>query len=202
MGQTFIFTTDSMQVAIIDYGAGNVHSVQNAFLRLGVKTTVTADRETILAADKVIFPGVGHARSAMDRLHQLNLTTVIRDLQQPVLGICLGMQLMCAFSEEGGVEGLNIFDANVIRFPDNMKVPHVGWNTVQALDNSYSNYDNGHFYFVHSYYVPVNGYTILQGDYGLPFSAAMRKNNFTAMQFHPEKSGEAGERLLQQFLSK
>jgi glutamine amidotransferase len=191
----------SMQVVIIDYGAGNVHSVQNACQRLGVDTIVTGDKETIQAADKVIFPGVGHARSAMEQIHKLALADTIRELKQPVLGICLGMQLMCSWSEEGGVEGLHIFDAKVLRFPDGLKVPQIGWNQVQQVDGQYRQFNKEYFYFVHSYYVPVNDATVLQCEYGLPFSAGMRKDNFTAMQFHPEKSGAAGERLLQQFLS-
>ncbi len=190
-----------MQLVIIDYGAGNVQSVQNAFARLGLESIVTADRNIIGAADKVVFPGVGHAKSAMEQIHKLELADTIRTLKQPVLGICLGMQLMCSWSEEGGVEGLGIFDAKVLRFPNELKVPQVGWNRVQQVSDAYGSFDKEHFYFVHSYYVPVNEATVMQCEYGLPFSAGMRKDNFTAMQFHPEKSGVAGERLLKQFLN-
>ena len=191
-----------MKVAIIDYGAGNTMSVKLALQRIGVEAVLSDDADVLLAADKVIFPGVGHARHAMEQLRERGLDTLIPSLTQPVLGICLGMQLMCAHSEEGDTPGLGIFDERVTLFPPAMKVPHMGWNTAISVSEQQS--DNvsaeGWYYFVHSYYVPVNRFTTLTCDYIQSFSAAMRRDNFYAAQFHPEKSGEAGQLLLEQFL--
>lgn len=188
-----------MKLVIIDYGAGNTQSVKFAFQRLGITPVLSYDAEVIRGADKIIFPGVGHAKPAMEVLKAKGLDTLIPQLTQPVLGICLGMQLMCKHSEEGDTTCLGIFDETVKLFEPKMKVPHIGWNTVEgkwAIGSQKAEY----FYFVHSYYVPKNGSTTLTCSYILPFSAAIQKNNFYAVQFHPEKSGEAGERLLSEFL--
>ena len=193
-----------MSVAVLKYNAGNNFSVLCALHRLGVEAVVTDNFDLIRNADKVIFPGVGEASSAMDYLRSCNLDSFIRSLRQPVLGICIGQQLMCRHSEEGDTECLGIFDAEVKRFPvnGNMKVPHMGWNNIiitsgdgvipAAVDNSF-------VYYVHSYYVPVCGYTTAITDYIVPFSASMRKENFYATQFHPEKSGDVGEKILKNF---
>ncbi|UPT65936.1 MAG: imidazole glycerol phosphate synthase subunit HisH [Sphingobacteriales bacterium JAD_PAG50586_3] len=180
-----------MKVVIINYGAGNTQSVRYAFERLGITPVLSDDAAEILSADKVIFPGVGHAKPAMEILEQKNLHTLIPMLKQPVLGICLGMQLMCKFSEEGNTPCLGIFDEQVKRFEPTLKVPHIGWNTV----------NNNWYYFVHSYYVPVNEFTTEQCNYITNFSAAMKKGNFYAVQYHPEKSGKGGEELLQKFIA-
>lgn len=192
-----------MNVTIIDYGAGNVRSVQFALERLGINAICSDDAETITHADKVIFPGVGQAGAAMEQLKKRNLDRLIPDLQQPVLGICLGMQLLCAWSEEGDTKGLGIFPERVIRFEEHLKVPHMGWNALQQPDTGlFSGIDSDSYaYFVHSYYVPVHQYTIAGCTYGIPFSAALHKDNFYACQFHPEKSAAAGATLLQNFIS-
>lgn len=195
-----------MSIAIIKYNAGNIFSVVSALNRLGVEAIVTADLEKIAKADKVIFPGVGEASSTMHHLRNLGLDTLVPALRQPVLGICLGMQLMCTHSEEGGVDCLNIFDANVKRFVSQRhedKVPHMGWNSItdvksRMFDNSM---EREFVYFIHSYYVPVSGCTVATTDYIHPFSAALHKDNFYATQFHPEKSGSVGEKILQNFLN-
>lgn len=189
-----------MKVVVIDYGAGNTQSVKFALQRLGVEPVLSSSSEDIMNADKVIFPGVGHAKAAMEVLQQKQLDLLIPELKQPLLGICLGMQLLCAHSEEGDVPCLGVFHETVKLFPPQQKVPHMGWNQVTGnwlLPQSSSTY----YYFVHSYYVPGNKYTTLSCDYILPFSAAMQKDNFYAVQFHPEKSGDAGEALLKQFIS-
>lgn len=195
-----------MNVAIIKYNAGNIFSVDYALKRLGVEATITADKELLSKADKVIFPGVGEARSTMEYLRANQLDTFIRNLRQPVLGICLGMQLMCKHSEEGNVDCLGIFDTDVKRFVPQRhedKVPHMGWNTIRATDSQlFHGFDKDEYvYFVHSYYVPLNECTAAQADYILPFSAALHKDNFYATQFHPEKSGSTGERILTNFLN-
>lgn len=192
-----------MKITIIRYNAGNIRSVAYALERLGVSFSISDDPEEITSADKVIFPGVGQAQSTMQFLRQKKLDQVIRGLRQPVLGICLGMQLLCRFSEEGNTTCLGIFDESVKKFqPDNIhKVPHMGWNQIQFTANGM-----GHlalpadFYFVHSYYVPVNTYTIASCEYIIHFSAIMKKDNFLAVQFHPEKSAAAGEAVLRYFL--
>jgi imidazole glycerol-phosphate synthase subunit HisH len=193
-----------MKVAIIKYNAGNIRSMAFAMERLNIDYSITDDHEEIKKADKVIFPGVGEARSTMDYLQAHKLDLLIKDLKQPVLGVCLGMQLMCAYSEENDTKCLNIFDENVKQFiPKNAeKVPHMGWNSI-ALSHSWINasLDEAYMYFVHSYYVPVNQHTAAISDYIQPFSAALQKDNFYAVQFHPEKSASAGENILRSFLT-
>lgn len=192
----------TMQVAIIDYNAGNTRSVIFALNRLGIDPVLTADKELLQKADKVILPGVGHARSAMEALRYKGLDKLIPQLRQPVLGICLGQQLMCSFSEEGNTDCLGIFDLEVKLFPAEEKVPHMGWNQVGKLNGPLFNgiEDNEFFYHVHSYYVPQNEFAIAECDYILPFATAIQRDNFYATQFHPEKSGLAGEKLLKNFI--
>lgn len=195
-----------MNIAIIKYNAGNIFSVEHAFKRIGVEPVVTSDKELISKADKVIFPGVGEASSTMRHLISTGLDKLIPNLKQPVLGICLGMQLMCSYSEEGDVDCLKIFDTDVKRFIPQKhedKVPHMGWNNLKDVksgifDNSL---ENQFVYFVHSYYVPTNENTAATTEYIHPFSAALHKDNFYATQFHPEKSGSVGEKILKNFLS-
>ena len=190
-------------IAIIDYDAGNVKSVQNALKKLGFEAVITSDIETIKNADKVIFPGVGEASSAMKKLKERGLDTIIPNLKQPVLGICLGMQLMCNASEEGKTKALGIFDCEVKLFPNSDIVPHMGWNNVSKMKGklleNISEIDN--FYFVHSYYAEIGENTSSVCDYITPFSATLEKDNFYAAQFHPEKSGDAGFKLLENFLN-
>jgi len=192
-----------MNIAVIKYNAGNIQSLTFALERMGVQFEVTDDPEYISSADKVIFPGVGEASTTMAYLRQHKLDQLIVGLKQPVLGICLGMQLMCARSEENDAICLGIFDETVRRFvpQGDMKVPHMGWNTM-TLTNSWLNreLEQSYAYFVHSYYVPVNPNTAAITEYIQPFSAAMHKNNFYAVQFHPEKSATAGHMVLQNFL--
>ena len=189
-------------IAIIQYNAGNITSVQNALERLGYSSVVTDDPKLIQQAEKVIFPGVGEASSAMQYLRAKGLDEIIKNLKQPVLGICLGQQLLCRFSEEGNTECLGIFDARVKKFEPKLKVPHMGWNSVSELKSDLykgiSTEEN--FYFVHSYYAEISQETTAVCDYIVPFSASMQKNNFYATQFHPEKSSQAGEQLLLNFL--
>ncbi|MDR2948591.1 MAG: imidazole glycerol phosphate synthase subunit HisH [Prevotella sp.] len=194
-----------MNIVIIKYNAGNIFSVEHAFKRLGIEATVTADKQLIQKADKVIFPGVGEASSTMRHLQQTGLDKLIPSLRQPVLGICLGMQLMCSHSEEGDADCLGIFDSEVKRFVPQKhedKVPHMGWNTITNVRSNIfdSTLENQFVYFVHSYYVAISEHTAATTDYIHPFSAAMHKDNFYATQFHPEKSGSAGERILKNFL--
>ena len=191
-----------MKVAVVKYNAGNICSVDYALRRLGVEAEITADEKVLRAADKVIFPGVGEAETTMNFL---NAGRLIKELHQPVLGICLGMQLMCRHSEEGDVDCLGIFDVGVKRFVSlkhEDKVPHMGWNTISQTDSKlFRGFTKEEFvYFVHSFYVPVNDCTAAVTDYILPFSAALHKDNYYATQFHPEKSGSVGERILQNFL--
>ncbi|KAA6320559.1 Imidazole glycerol phosphate synthase subunit HisH [termite gut metagenome] len=195
----------TLTLAIIKYNSGNICSVDYALKRLGIEAEITADKETLLSTDKVIFPGVGEAGTTMDYLRHTGLDELIGNLRQPVLGICLGMQLLCRYSEEGDTSCLNIFDAEVKRFKRQKhedKVPHIGWNTLtQTRSNLFEGFAPEEFvYFVHSFYVPVNAYTVAETNYILPFSAALHKNNFYATQFHPEKSGGVGERILRNFL--
>lgn len=194
-----------MSVVIIKYNAGNIFSVNSALKRLGVDALITDDHELIRKADKVIFPGVGEAESTMDYLKEHGLDEVIKKLTQPVLGICVGMQLMCRHSEEGNVNCLGIFDTEVKRFvtgEGKEKIPHMGWNTLEHVKEPLFNnaLENQYVYFVHSYYVPVNSYTIATTNYIQPFSAALHKDNFYATQFHTEKSGAVGETIMKNFL--
>lgn len=194
-----------MSIVIIKYNAGNIFSVENAFKRLGADITVTADKDLIKKADKIIFPGVGEASSTMHHLRENGLNKLIPSLTQPVLGICLGMQLMCAYSEEGNVDCLNIFDSKVKRFISHKhedKVPHMGWNNITDTSSALfdASLENRFVYFVHSYYVALGEHTSATTDYIQPFSAAMHKDNFYATQFHPEKSGSIGEQILKNFL--
>lgn len=194
-----------MKVVIIKYNAGNIFSVYCALKRVGVDAIITDDKDIIRSADKVIFPGVGEAASTMKYLKEQGLDEVIKNLKQPVLGICIGMQLMCSHSEEGNVDCLGIFDAKVKRFVPQChadKVPHMGWNCISEIDNSVfnCNVNNEFVYFVHSYYVPLCNETVGSCDYIQPFSAVLKKDNFYATQFHIEKSGSIGEMILKGFL--
>lgn len=184
-----------MQIVIIDYGAGNVFSVRQAFKRLGLETVLSSDPEVIQTADRVIFPGVGHALPAMEALRKSELDRCIPALKQPVLGICLGMQLLCESTAEGDVKGLGVFQVQVNPFGENLIVPHMGWNEVIHADNRSEAY-----YFVHGYKAAIGAQTIGRCDYGEPFSAMLQELNFLGVQFHPEKSGLAGEALLKAFL--
>ena len=191
-------------VSVIKYNAGNIRSVAFALERLGVEFSITDNHEEIRKADKVIFPGVGEASTTMKYLQDTKLDQVICELKQPVLGICLGMQLMCAYSEENNTQCLGIFDETVKLFKPqhHEKVPHMGWNSVTLTNSWLMNSLNEQFvYFVHSYYVPVNPHTSAITNYIQPFSAAMHKDNFYAVQFHPEKSSGVGEKVLQSFLN-
>lgn len=191
-----------MKLVIIDYGAGNIQSIQFAFKRLGVDAILTNDIDDIQSADKVIFPGVGEASSAMKMLRDSGLDTVIPTLKQPVLGICLGMQLMCSYSEEGNTKGLGIFHDDIVKFNHGVKVPQIGWNQISNLKSDLFTAieENEYMYLVHSYYAPVCKETIATSTYGLEYSTALQKDNFYGVQFHPEKSSKAGERLLKNFL--
>ena len=191
-----------MKIALIDYGAGNVQSVKYAVNRLGFEPILTKDHDVIKSDDKVIFPGVGSAKAAMDQLKTSGLDKLIPKLTQPVLGICVGMQLMAKHSQEGNVDCLGIIDVDVLKFEEGLKIPHMGWNNISDLKSKlFQNLPTEHqVYFVHSYYVPVNEYTVATTDYGVNFSAAIQKDNFFAVQFHTEKSGDIGEQILKQFL--
>lgn len=190
-------------IAIVKYNAGNVKSVYNAVTRLGYKAIITDDFETLQNADKVIFPGVGEASSAMNYLKEKGLDKVINNLKQPTLGICLGQQLMCAYSEEGNTDCLGIFPIQVKLFPSTEIVPHMGWNTIYDLKTPLFNEveENSNIYYVHSFYCENSEYTIAKTDYILEYSAALNKDNFYATQFHPEKSAGIGEQILKNFLS-
>jgi imidazole glycerol-phosphate synthase subunit HisH len=191
-----------MKVAIIKYNAGNIQSVRFAIERMNVKFNVTDDPEEIQSADKVIFPGVGEARTTMTYLREKKLDQLITNLKQPVLGICLGMQLMCQHSDENDTPCLGIFDETVQKFEtlNGLKVPHMGWNSLQLCNDWLpESLQQKYVYFVHSYYVPVSRYSTAVCTYGVDFSASLRKDNFFAVQFHPEKSAEAGELVLQSF---
>lgn len=190
-------------IVIIKYNAGNTQSVENAVRRLGYNCLVTNDIKEIKKANKVIFPGVGEAATAMQHLQANGLDLVIKGLKQPVLGICLGLQLMCNYTEEGNTNGLGIFDVNVKRFPPLDIVPHMGWNILSNFKGELFTgiSEEEHFYFVHSYYAEKSPLSVAQCDYILPYSAALQKDNFYAVQFHPEKSGTAGEQLLKNFLN-
>ena len=189
-------------IAIIDYGAGNTKSLQFALDRLGVKSVLTSDLNKILNADKVIFPGQGAAKSAMEKLKQQGLDKLILNLKQPVLGICLGMQLLCEFTEEGNIEGLGIIEGTVKRFTNEVKVPQMGWNSIHRLNGPlFDGIEAGaYMYLVHSYFVPELKETMAISDYNGAYSVALQKNNFYGVQFHPEKSSIKGQLLLNNFL--
>lgn len=191
-----------MKIAIINYGAGNIQSILFAIERLGYTAVLTNNPDEIQQADKVIFPGVGEASYAMQKLKESGLDSLIPTLKQPVLGICLGMQLMCNHSEEGNTVGLGIFDANVIRFSNNVKVPQMGWNQIYNLKSSLFQgiNDNEYMYLVHSYYVPNCKEAIATTNYDVEYASALQKDNFYGTQFHPEKSGDVGEQILANFL--
>ena len=192
-----------MKTVIVKYNAGNVISVTNALHRLGVEPEITDDPEKLTSADKVIFPGVGEASTAMDYLRKRGLDEVLIDLKQPFLGICLGLQLMCRHSEENNTECMGIFDLDVKRFPPEDKVPHMGWNKLEMKDHPLfkGTPANTFFYYVHSFYAEIGPETIATSEYILPFSAALHKDNFYAIQAHTEKSGQDGQIVLQNFLN-
>jgi len=198
-----------MKIVIIKYNAGNIRSVDFALQRLGVSAVITADQDEIRSADRVIFPGVGEASTTMSYLKHHKLDTLICDLRQPVLGICLGLQLMCAHSEEGDTKCLGIFPEKVKKFvpqPEEtalFKVPHMGWNSISGLKTPLFNQisEEEYFYFVHSYYATTGADTVAICDYLVPFSAALQRDNFYATQFHPEKSGKTGAKILENFIN-
>jgi imidazole glycerol-phosphate synthase subunit HisH len=196
-----------MKTVIIKYNAGNIRSVQFALERLGVNGTVTDDHEEIMAADKVIFPGVGEASTAMQYLKERKLDQVIAGLQQPVLGICLGMQLLCKHSEENNTDCIGVFDTAVKRFQSPvenlLKIPQIGWNNITGLHSVVFEHvpENAYMYFVHSYYAALGADTVAITNYVINYSAALQKDNFYAVQFHPEKSAEAGARIIENFLN-
>jgi imidazole glycerol-phosphate synthase subunit HisH len=197
-----------MNVAIIKYNAGNIMSVDYALQRLGITATVTDDHDIIRTADRVIFPGVGEASTTMHYLRERKLDLLIAGLKQPVLGICLGLQLMCRYSEEGNTRCIGIFRENVLKFSPSgspetrLKVPHMGWNKIHDLTSALfrGELENQYAYFVHSYYAATGTETIALCDYSVPFSAALKRDNFYATQFHPEKSGRPGSQILKNFL--
>ncbi|SFP70811.1 imidazole glycerol phosphate synthase subunit HisH [Parafilimonas terrae] len=191
-----------MKIVIIKYNAGNVCSVEFGLQRLGVNAVVTDDAEEILSADKIIFPGVGAAGFAMDYLRERNLDVVIKTCKQPFLGICLGMQLLCAHSEESNTQCIGVFDEQVKKFTGNIKVPQMGWNNIYNLQQPLFKglNEQEYVYFVHSFYVEKSAHTAATANYGLEYSAALQKDNFYAAQFHPEKSGKAGEKILKNFI--
>ena len=192
-----------MKIVIINYGAGNIQSIKFAIQRLGYKAILSHDIKEIQHADKVIFPGVGEASSAMKKLRDSQLNKLIPELKQPVLGICLGMQLMCNFSEEGNTKGLGIFDTDVVKFSNAVKVPQIGWNQISNLKSGLFTGvgEKEHIYLVHSFYAPLCKETIAVSEYELNYSAALQKNNFYGTQFHPEKSSDVGAKILQNFLN-
>ena len=191
-------------IAIIDYGMGNLRSVENALKRLGAEFVVTADRRVIDSACKVLMPGVGNAAKAMENLRRAELCDVVRQLRKPVLGICVGMQIMCRRSEEGDAECLGLFDCDVKRFKEEpeLKVPHMGWNRIANLETKLFKCieEGSHVYFVHSYYPTLCTDTIATSKHGEMFSAALKYENFYGTQFHPEKSGDVGEKIIENFL--
>lgn len=191
-----------MKLVIIDYGAGNIKSIQFAFKRLGVDAILSSNIEEIKGADKIIFPGVGEASSAMKMLKESGLDIIIPTLKQPVLGICLGMQLMCNQTEEGNTQGLGIFDVTVKKFSKDVKVPQMGWNTITNLQSDLFEglTDKDYMYLVHSYYAEQNDSSIATTAYDISYASALQKDNFYGVQFHPEKSGSKGSKILENFL--
>jgi glutamine amidotransferase len=191
-----------MKIVIINYGAGNIQSIMFAIERLGYKAVLSNNPDEIKAADKVIFPGVGEASYAMKMLQESGLDTLIPTLKQPVFGICLGMQLMCNSSEEGNTKGLGIFDVDVVKFTSKVKVPQMGWNTIYNLKSDLFKgiAENEYMYLVHSFYAPLCAETISTTNYELEYSSALENDNFYGTQFHPEKSGDVGEKILGNFL--
>lgn len=192
-----------MKIVIINYGAGNIQSIQFAIERLGYEAVLTNDEQEIRNADKVIFPGVGEASSAMKMLKATGLDKVIPTLTQPVLGICLGMQLMCNHTEEGDTTGLGIFDINIKKFDNSVKVPQIGWNQITNLSSRIFNgiQEGAYMYLVHSYYAPLDNEAAAITEYGVRYATALHKNNFYGVQFHPEKSSKDGELILENFLN-
>ena len=192
-----------MKIVIINYGAGNIQSIKFSIERLGHEAVLSDNVEEIKAADKVIFPGVGEASSAMSKLKESGLDKLIPQLKQPVLGICLGMQLMCNSTEEGNTKGLRIFDVDVVRFKNEVKVPQIGWNQIREFKSEIFNKveADSYIYLVHSYYAPICNETICATDYGLNYSSGLQKDNFYGLQFHPEKSSDIGEQILNNFLT-
>lgn len=191
-----------MKTIIINYGAGNIQSIKFALQRLGVEAILSNKAAEIKCADNIIFPGVGEASSAMKMLKENGLDTIIPTLQQPVLGICLGMQLMCNASEEGNTQGLGIFDTEVVRFSQHVKVPQIGWNTIKNVKGTLFDgiRENEYMYLVHSFYAKKCSEMIAETEYDIPYASALQKNNFYGVQFHPEKSSKAGSKLLENFL--
>lgn len=194
-----------MKLAIVKYNAGNIYSVVNAVKRLGIEPVLTDNAEELLSADKVLFPGQGNAKTAMEYLRERRLDEVIRSLKQPVFGICVGQQLLCKHSEEGDADCIGIFDAEVLKFKPTCheeKIPQMGWNSIYNLKSPLMKglKERDYVYFVHSYYVPLCEETIATADFTLPYSAAIHKDNFYATQFHPEKSGSVGEKILKNFI--
>lgn len=191
-----------MKIVIVKYNAGNVYSVATALERIGYSSVISSNLDEIKSADKIIFPGVGEASSAMTFLREIGLDKIISELKQPFLGICLGLQLLCDYSEEGDTKCLGVFDERVKLFSGNEKVPHMGWNSISFNEHRlFSDVENESFvYYVHSYYAGLNKYTIAETNYIQPFSAALHKDNFYALQFHPEKSGKIGEQILKNFI--
>lgn len=192
-----------MNVTVVKYNAGNIHSVLNALERLGITPLYTDDPEQLKSADKVIFPGQGEAKSAMRYLKNLGLDRTIKELKQPVLGVCIGLQLLCNHSEEGDTPCLGVFDLQVKRFSPGKKVPHMGWNTIEHLKSPLFEGINeeSFLYYVHSYYAELGEHTIGSTTYGESFSAALHRDNFYAVQAHPEKSSKTGEQILKNFLA-
>ena len=191
-----------MRVSILKYNAGNLHSVRLALQRLGIDPLVTDIPSELQSSDKVIFPGVGEASSAMAYLRERNLDELLKSLEQPILGICLGLQLMCDYSEENDTEGLGLFPVKVKKFPDTDKVPHMGWNALTNLKGKLFEgiAEGSYVYFVHSYFAEQNSDSVAETTHSLTFSAAIEKNNYYAVQFHPEKSAKVGEKILRNFL--